>query len=553
MTKILNKDLADLAHQLTLSPRRLRVEQLERIESLLATVDQARLYPYEFVCYHITKYRHRGSAPQASIPGKALIPDLVSMAEQLSRKANIGTGELADSFRTHQELADDWNVSTKTIRRWRSRGLMGLRVVFPDNVNRLVFTGSTISRFKKQHEDLLARGAAFRQLTRAERDRIVERARQLVEHKPLKLHAAARLIAEETGRAVETIRYTLRRFDAASKSEPLFKTDDQPRHDAWALAMWQCHERGDSLESIAHAMECGVAEVEQNLRTVKVQRWKHEPLEHIPNELFHAPDADAVILDAPEPEATPQADPKTPRDLPPYLQALYRTPLLTREQEADLFRRYNYLKYKAGKAIAQVNAKKASATEVANIESLMDRIELMRQRIIRANLRLVVSIAKRHVGYSDSFFEVVSDGNMSLMRAAEKFDFARGYKFSTYASWAVMKNYARSIPEDRYRKARWVTGQELVLESVADAGEKDVPASDRQHVQQAIEAGLDELSDREREVLRGHFGLGKSAQPVTLEQLGKKLGVTKERVRQIEQKALARLREVLSPALADAL
>ena len=64
----------------------------------------------------------------------------------------------------------------------------------------------------------------------------------------------------------------------------------------------------------------------------------------------------------------------------------------------------------------------------------------MKNQIIRSNLRLVVSIAKRHVGPSNNFFELVSDGNMSLIRAVEKFDYSRGNKFSTYASWAIMKN-----------------------------------------------------------------------------------------------------------------
>ena len=78
---------------------------------------------------------------------------------------------------------------------------------------------------------------------------------------------------------------------------------------------------------------------------------------------------------------------------------------------------------------------------------------------MRANLRLVVSIAKRHVGPADNFFELVSDGNMSLIRAVEKFDFARGNKFSTYASWAIMKNFARTIPDEHRRRDRFRTSQ----------------------------------------------------------------------------------------------
>ena len=223
MPKFFNSDLADLTHQLTLSPRRLRVQQLHGIETLLDIVESDKAYPYDFVCFHITKYRKRGEPTTgSSIPGKALIGDLVTMCEVLSRKANLAVGEFTESLLSHAELAKELSVSTKTVRRWRDRGLMGLRAVCKDGVNRLVFCRSTVDRFVRQHKALVSKGAAFRQLTRAERERIIARARELVSHKPLKLHAAAKLIAEEMGRAVETVRYTLRRFDAAAGASALF-------------------------------------------------------------------------------------------------------------------------------------------------------------------------------------------------------------------------------------------------------------------------------------------------------------------------------------------
>ena len=109
--------------------------------------ERDRTYPFEFVCYRITKYRKRGPSTGYAIPGKALLADLVTMAEVISRKANLSTKELGEPFKTHQELAEDLKVSTKTIRRWRNRGLMGLRVVFEDGVNRLAFLQGTIDRF----------------------------------------------------------------------------------------------------------------------------------------------------------------------------------------------------------------------------------------------------------------------------------------------------------------------------------------------------------------------------------------------------------------------
>src|SRR5581483_3907336 len=139
---------------------------------------------------------------------------------------------------------------------------------------------------------------------------------------------------------------------------------------------------------------------------------------------------------------------RAPEGLPPYLAGLYDDPLLTREQEAHLFRKMNYLKYRASKVREQIDPARARTADLDEVERLQEEALAVKNQIIRANLRLVVSIAKRHVGPSNNFFELVSDGNMSLIRAVEKFDFSRGNKFSTYASWAIMKNFARTIPEE---------------------------------------------------------------------------------------------------------
>jgi len=553
MVKFFNSDMAELAHQLTLSPRRLRMEQIRGIDRVLGLVSADRTYPFDFVCFHITKYRKRGPSTGYSIPGKALINDLVTLAEVLSRKANLAIAELGEPFDTHEELAAELRVSTKTVRRWRNRGLMGLRVVFNDGVNRLAFCRSTIDRFVKQHQGLVSKGAAFTQLSEAEKTRIVSIARELVTQHPLKLHAAAKMISEQTGRAVETVRYTLRRYDEANKSTALFISGGKAIRCERHEAIWKCRQAGDSFEAIAAAFDCPVPDIEAVVRQVQVEQWQQAPLEWIHNEIFDAPTADAIILEAHEPVGTGASTPRIPSDLPPYLRSLYLTPLLTREQEQDLFRRYNYLKFKTSQVLKQIVSATVPAEKFAMISALRSQIEDVRQRITRANLRLVVSIAKKHVGWTSNFFEVVSDGNMSLMRAIEKFDYARGNKFSTYATWAVVKNYARSIPEQHYYNARYVTGQETVLETAAERSVEPVHAGDRERVKELIADGMRELTEREREVVSNHFGLETPGSSLTLEQLGKRFGVTKERVRQIELRALARLREVLAPSLRDAI
>lgn len=286
----------------------------------------------------------------------------------------------------------------------------------------------------------------------------------------------------------------------------------------------------------------------------QLRRWVENPPDWLHNVEFELADAKEMILDAPEVEPTKSAAPRIPKDLPPYLRSLYLTPLLSRELERDLFRRYNFSKYLFAHMLRSIDPDSATREEFEKVQALKRSADEYRHRITRANLRLVVSIAKRHVGRASNFFEVVSDGNMSLILAIEKFDYSRGTKFSTYATWAIMKNYARLIPESHNHSSRFVTGQDLALELATDSRVEPPWESDRRDVRELIEAGLIELSEREREILRGRFGLGDSQeQPVTLERLGRRFGMTKERVRQIERRALARLRETLSPRLAESI
>ena len=135
------------------------------------------------------------------------------------------------------------------------------------------------------------------------------------------------------------------------------------------------------------------------------------------------------------------------------------------------------------------------------------------------------------------------------MRAVDKFDYARGFKFSTYASWAIMKNFARSVPQEGVRRDRFMTGRDELLEMSHDLrfeGESGYEEPDIS-VRQSVEKVLDQLEGREREIVMRRFGLGDQPGPQTLEEVGKHFGVTKERIRQIETRALGKLKGLLSP------
>jgi len=177
------------------------------------------------------------------------------------------------------------------------------------------------------------------------------------------------------------------------------------------------------------------------------------------------------------------------------------------------------------------------------IESLYQLAIETKNEIARANLRLVVSIAKRHVTPDQNFFELVSDGNVSLLRAIEKFDYARGNKFSTYGSWAIMKNFARTIPGEFKHRDRFRTSQDELFAATAEHRGDPLFEEGAQSTREAqVERILRRLDEREQKIIIGRFGLERGHEPQTLKEVGASLGVTKERIRQIEARALSKLR-----------
>ncbi|MFM8733615.1 MAG: sigma-70 family RNA polymerase sigma factor [Pirellulales bacterium] len=440
-----------------------------------------------------------------------------------------------------EDLARRFNVSTKTISRWREHGLVAQRYNVAGR-RRVGFLASTVERFIRDNPLRIERGSRFSQLSGEEHDKIVSWARRLATAGacPADVH---RRIAERLGRSVETIRYTIKRHDQEHPDAAVFPAAEGHLRAESRSRIYQHHLAGEPVESIARRYHRSKASIYRVILSQRAEHVMQLPLDFIPNALFSRRSAESVV-DQPFPGVPDAKRMRRPSGLPAYLASLYEVPLLTREQEVWLFRKFNYLKYKASKLREQLDPERPGTRLMDQIERLYDEIVELKNRIVRANLRLVVSIAKRRVSPGDSFFDLVSDGNMSLIRAVEKFDYARGNKFSTYASWAIMKNYARTIPDEHKRRDRFRAADMELLQSAADRREDEyrqrMAASDR-----LAQVGkfLDRLDSREQTIIIRRYGLDHQRDPQTLKEVGSALGVTKERVRQIEAKALEKLRE----------
>ena len=446
----------------------------------------------------------------------------------------------ADEVLSIEDLARQFNVSTKTISRWRDHGLVAQRFTV-DGRRRVGFLKSAVESFIRANPLRIERGSRFSQLSDEEHGKIIGWAKRLALAGacPADVH---RRIAARLGRSVETVRYTIKRHDQEQPADAVFPAADGRLRPESCARIYQHFLRGEAVDSIARRYHRSKASIYRVVLTQRAEHVMQLPLDYIPNALFARKSAEKVV-DQPYP-GTETKRMRRPSGLPAYLASLYEVPLLTREQEVWLFRKFNYLKHKAVLLRTQLDPERPNSRLMDQIEKLYEEIVELKNRIVRANLRLVVSIAKRRVSPGDSFFDLVSDGNMSLIRAVEKFDYARGNKFSTYASWAIMKNYARTIPDEHKRRDRFRATDTDFLQTAADRREDEyqqrLAASDRM---QQVGRFLDRLDSREQTIIIRRYGLDHEREPQTLKEVGSALGVTKERVRQIEAKALEKLRE----------
>jgi RNA polymerase primary sigma factor len=531
--------------QVRFAPRDQQMEQANRAERLLTEIDDTKVYPYDYLCFRITDFRPTSFA-NSKLTGEQASHDLRLLVEDLSEAASVKADSAGEEVLTVEELAHKFNVSTKTISRWRQQGLVSRRFVF-DGRKRVGFLRSSVERFVGDNTDKVRRGSSFSQMSETERDEIISRARRLAAAGGCPSDIARR-IALKMNRSAETIRYTLKQFDQDHADLAIFPSNVGPLTDETKQKIYEQYRRDVPVDELAKRYCRTKTSIYRIVNEMRAKRILELPLDYMPNPYFGREGAEKTIL-GPMPQLDQPAAKKTrlPSGLPPYLASLYEVPLLNREQEGHLFRKFNYLKYKATKLRQQLDPARARGSDMDEIERLYDQAVTVKNQIVRANLRLVVSIAKRHVGPTDNFFELVSDGNMSLIRAAEKFDYARGNKFSTYASWAIMKNFARTIPDEHRRRDRFRTSQSEMFGATADGRTdqygQESAQSTREH---QIGRILEKLDDREQKIIISRFGLDHTLEPLTLKEVGQEMGVTKERVRQIEARALAKLRQAAS-------
>ncbi|CAE7247191.1 sigma-70 family RNA polymerase sigma factor [Botrimarina mediterranea] len=276
----------------------------------------------------------------------------------------------------------------------------------------------------------------------------------------------------------------------------------------------------------------------------RVEELRRVEIDYIPNDSFCLANDEPTGLAAEVERGDAPAE-ALAAGLPAHLGRMSATRLLTPEEERDLFRRMNYCKFRAQALRSKLGRTAPSAARVAEIEDCLRRVTRLRNHLIQANTRLVMSIARRFANSSNSFDDLLSHGIVSLMHAIEKFDYDRGYRFSTYATCAVRRDLCRHVMTQRRDSQRFSTGADLLLNDVgAEPG-------DAQHLSEpewgvlnsSLVQMIQRLDERERFIVTHRFGLGDGAKRASYNRLGQRMGISKERVRQLANRAMEKLRE----------
>lgn len=472
--------LAGLTRQLLVAPADRRIEQVRRAEALHDQIDPQRNYPFDFVNFRITGY-HSESKPDELLVGEAAQPDLRLLIDSLSRSVGMPRTE-KEPIVTPAQLADRLNVSTKTIERWRKSGLRW-RWVEPAAGQRqqVVFTQEAVDLFLESHGNRVERAQRFSQMTPDQRGRLFSRARQLAADPSMTHFRAARVLAGELGRAIETIRLLLEQHDREHPSDRIFSDHKGPLSARQKQVIDRAARKRISVDKIARHFRRSKASISRIIRERRAAALHRRKITYVASPMFERDDADDVLLRAlpPTPAAPSPRELKAAlADLPVELRSIYDQAMLPEEYCVTLITRMNYLKFKAASLRESLHRYDPSEAALRQIESYLSQAEQIRPQLIRAALPLVLIVAHQQLaGRAEAaavpLIDLLQIGNDELFDTIVSYDRSQSQSLRSNLRWRLRRRYAQHEPSAS-RARRRLTADAMVEQLYRAAATADV-------------------------------------------------------------------------------
>jgi len=429
------RQLAD--QQVRFAPLAVRLEQIARTEELILTLPSPGI-PYQKLTEQVTRYRS-GLFPDLVISRSVALHDLRLFLEDLSRNALQSVAELGESVWTLNEVGRRFNVALKTVNRWRDQGLPSRFFRFPDGV-RLGVTDPALKHFAENSALIVARGSAFSQLSEDEQEAIIRRARRLAQAGAGQTEVIRR-VARFSGRAAETVRILLKRYDAQHPESAALPARRRLT-DAERKKIYQAVQDGESPTEVGRLFGRSRSSIHQIARNFRAQLLQSQPVRFVLSDDF-------IRVEAPEEILSESLEDVLARFGLSNVQSKPDEPL-SPQAEQTLFRRLNFLLFLADRTRQQWGrTQKPDVRCIQEVERQFAESFQIRNLIVQKNQALVHSVARRHRISETVYQDAVSEANLTLLKTIETFDYSRGNRFATYATWALMRTFAR-LPGELY-------------------------------------------------------------------------------------------------------
>src|SRR5258706_8595819 len=328
MAKFRIDTIADLSRQLGFSPHETRRAQVASAEELLHLIDPAKAYPLDFVVFKITGY-HPRRVSEDLLTGLALEHDLGLLIERVSDTLAMETAALAEPVLTIDDVSERFSVTSKTIQRWRRRGLPGRKFIFPDGKRRVGFLLSSVEKFFSVRRDQVDRGADFSVVGPAEQQEILRRAQRLAEDSGCCESEITRRIGRCMDRSPLTVLHTVRKHDEEHPEQAIFARASAEVELLDRERILKGYRRGVTLKQLGYRFARPRQVIYRVILEERVARLNRKKIRFIDDALYHGPGATAAVQAIASQQElfakASQGEDRIPRDLPPYLQALYRT------------------------------------------------------------------------------------------------------------------------------------------------------------------------------------------------------------------------------------
>lgn len=474
-----SSELSELTRQLLYAPPSKRAQVVQQAEVLHDELEPAKNYPIDFIVYRLTQRRVPPSE-SVMLVGEALRPDLRLLIDELSRSIEI-PADPDDPGETTAQLAERLGISTKTVARWRDTGLRwrwGLRK--PGDKPVVLIPLAALADYERMRSHKIASASSFSRLHEGEKQRLIDRARRLADATDAPPQAIITHLSRRTGRSPETIRSLIVQHDRMGDVRQVFADRAEPLTEKQKRVIDRAYRAGVAVAMICERYRKTRSTIYRVVHEADAKRVLAIEIELIASPMFERDDADEVILRPIDRSgAARRLDARMIHMLPELLQPAYDRPIDPEAVSRSLLVRYNYLKYRAKQAQADLRIQVVRASDLNRFETLLERANQTRSQIISGLLPSVLSVVRRQmgeVGRKDAIrlLDLLDRGHAVLIEEIERYDPARSHTIESVLVNRLQQVLAKPISRDAPIDA------EDLLDRLTRAGFTINPAQDHQ-------------------------------------------------------------------------